>query len=147
MIKKFGFIWICFVVVLASTFWNPPIVNAQSYYQIEQTTATLNSGVAFTSSAFETRGLETIGVNVTASHDSAAGGVDINFANVSGDCVDFTPTGSNMDYTANTTGWSYTATTKDSYATTIRGNCAWIVYTNGGTNQTSFKLTIYGDIN
>ena len=114
------------------------------YHFFEQTTSILGSGGVYMSSVYDVTNYSTVDVNVTASHDSASNGLKINFVRTEGDCSDFIPGVSNMDYTANGSGWTYTAGVNESYSASVRGNCAWVTYTNSGTNQSSFELTIFG---
>jgi len=128
---------------LLSTVW----AQAEPYYQsFEQTTANLGLSGEYESTVFDVTNYKTVDVNVSADQDSATDGLKINFVRVLGNCSSFTPSASNMDYTANGSGWSYTASSKDSYSGSVRGNCAWVTYTNGTTAQTSFELTIFGTI-
>ena len=117
------------------------------YHSFEETTANLGVSGVYESAVFDVTNYETVDVNVSADQNSAAEGLKINFVSTSGDCSTFTPSSSNMDYTANGSGWSYTAGSKDSYSASVRGNCAWVSYTNGITAQTSFKLTVFGTQN
>lgn len=116
------------------------------YHSLEQTATNLGISGVYTSSVYDVTTYKTLDVNVTADQDSASNGLKINFVRVIGDCSSFTPGASNMDYTANSTGWSYSASTKDSYSASVRGNCAWVTYTNGVTGQGSFELTIFGTL-
>lgn len=116
-----------------------------SYQQLDQTTANLGISGVYTSPVFASHTFESINVNVTSDQDSASEGLKINYVSTTGDCSTFTPTSSNMDYTANNSGWSYTASVKNSYESSVRGNCAWVTYTNGGVAQTSFRMTIFGN--
>jgi len=133
-----GLILLC--VLSVSSFAEP------YHHQLEQTTTNLGIAGEYTSTVFEISRFETINVNATSNVDSATSGLKINYVNVFGDCSDFTPASSNMDYTANGSGWTYTASGKESYESSVRGNCAWVTYTNGSTGQTSFKLTIFGNL-
>lgn len=136
------------LVLIAAVFMLVAIrAQAEPYYHMfEQTTANLGVSGVYESGVFDVTNYKTVDVNVSSDQDSATDGLKINFVKVNGDCSSFTPTTSNMDYTANGSGWSYTASTKDSYSASVRGNCAWVTYTNGTTAQTSFKLTIFSTL-
>lgn len=138
--RKLAYMFALFLL-LSGFVWGEPY-----YHSIEQTTTNLIADAVYTSTVHDVTTYETLNVNVTADQNSATNGLKINFARVIGDCSGFTPTGSNMDYTANGVGWSYTASTKDSYSASVRGNCAWVTYTNGSTGQSSFELTIFGTL-
>ena len=121
------------------------ITSADSYYhQQEQSSTNLGAGAVYTSSVYAVDLYESMNVNVESDVDSATDGLKINFFYTDGDCSDFTPTSSNMDYTANGSGWTYSASSKQSFQASVRGNCAWVTYTNGASPQTTFKLTIFG---
>lgn len=139
--KKIFVFLIAVLVLGAFGPWNVKAQTHRHYYQIEQTTTALSAAGTYTSSVYNVAAFKTVDINVTADQDSAANGVDINFANdTDGSCPSSPPT---ADYVANGGGWSYTASSKDSYSASVRGNCAWVVYTNGGSNQGSFELTVF----
>lgn len=116
------------------------------YYSLEQTSSNLIADAVYTSSVYDVTTFETLNVNLESDQNSATNGLKINFVRVQGDCSSFTPTSSNMDYTGNGLGWTYTASDKRSYSVDVRGNCAWVTYTNGSTIQTNFNLTIFGTL-
>lgn len=124
----------------------PYAIADANYSEIASTTNNLGNAGVYTSPVFATHTLQAVNVNITADQNSASNGLKINYINTSEDCSSFTPTSANMDYTANGSGWTYTASTKDSYESAVRGNCAWVTYTNGGSAQSSFKLTIFGNL-
>ena len=133
------------VIVAVSLLLLTVYAQAKAYYHsFEETTTNLGVSEEYESGVIDVTNYETVDVNVTSDQDSATDGLKINFVSVDGDCSSFTPTSSNMDYTANGSGWSYTASSKDSYSASVRGNCAWVTFTNGSTLQSSFKLTIFG---
>jgi hypothetical protein len=90
------------------------------------TSPLLANGV-FTGTAFNVTGYVAINVNVRSDVASATGGVR----------VEFSPDGTNWDHSHSTT---YTGTTGVGYIFNVEYKFARVVYTNGGTPQTFFRL-------
>lgn len=115
--------------------------KAEPVYQgVEQTTATLGVSGVYTSPTFAVWDYETVGVVATSDVSSSTDGLKMQFSN-NEDCETVPP--SSWDYTANTNGWTYTTGTTQAYAASVMGKCARVTYTNGGTAQSSFKLSIF----
>jgi hypothetical protein len=90
------------------------------------TSPLLANGV-FTGTAFNVTGYVAINVNVRSDVASATGGVR----------VEFSPDGTNWDHSHSTT---YTAATGVGYIFNVEYKFARVVYTNGATPQTFFRL-------
>jgi hypothetical protein len=90
-------------------------------------TTPLAANGVFTGTAFEVTGFASINVNVYSNVDSATGGVK----------VEFSPDGTNWDHSHST---SYTAGTGKGYIFNAEYRYARVVYTNGATLQTNFRL-------
>ena len=91
------------------------------------TTATLTSGSVFTGTSFDTLNYPTAVIIVKASHASATDGLSFQWS----------PDGTNWDVQSNS---SVAADEGRGFHVSHRGRYFRIVYTNGGTNQTSFRL-------
>ena len=90
-------------------------------------TTPLIANAVFTGSAFNVTGYVAINVNVKSDVPSAIGGIK----------VEFSPDGINWDHSHSTT---YTAATGVGYIFNVEFKFARIVYTNGATPQTIFRL-------
>jgi hypothetical protein len=113
--------------------------NAQSVYVanaapsgnitsvLNSSIATLTAGSTFTGTAEDASNFSEIRVSVTASHVSATDGLSIQQS----------PDGTNWDI-ADT--YTIPATTGKTFAVPRQARWFRVVYTNGGTNQTSFRL-------
>lgn len=91
--------------------------------------STLGSGIAFTGIAFDAKGYAAYSVLVKSNVDSAASGVAVQFSDTSS----FTDTRAEDTYT-------YTSSSGVRFAGAIKARYIRIVYTNGGTGQSSFFL-------
>jgi hypothetical protein len=110
------------------------------YYSLEQTTANLGISGVYTSSTYEVGNYSLIGVAVSSDVSSATDGLKIRFSN-NADCDTVAP--STWDYIGNGSGWTYTTGTTQGYVASVVGKCVQVVYTNGGTAQSAFKLSIF----
>ncbi len=92
------------------------------------TTSTLNSGIAFTGTGDDCLGFTSVTVQLDASHDSAADGMTFQFSIDDSNWDDVYP----FTYTA--------ADGARRFQFPITGRYFRVVYTNGGTNQTHFRV-------
>lgn len=90
-------------------------------------TTPLAANGVFTGAAFNVTGYVAINVNVKSDAPSATGGIK----------VEFSPDGTNWDHAHSTT---YTAATGVGYIFNVEYKFARVVYTNGATPQTYFRL-------
>ena len=90
-------------------------------------TTPLAANGVFTGAAFNVTGYVAINVNVKSDVPSATGGIK----------VEFSPDGTNWDHSHSTT---YTAATGVGYIFNVEYKFARVVYTNGATPQTYFRL-------
>lgn len=92
------------------------------------TTTPLLAGATFTGTAVDLKDYVTVNVVIKASHASATDGF----------CIDFSSDGTNWDITECHT---VPAATGEAHLSRAKGRYCRIRYTNGGTNQTYFRLT------
>lgn len=113
-------------VVLASDFVNS---QASVVSTNNSSTATLNSGVAFTGTSDNVQDYASIEVNVFADQASASDGLSIQQSS----------NGTNWDITDT---YTVPASTGKTYSLAPAARFLRIVYTNGGTNQGAFRLQV-----
>lgn len=94
---------------------------------VNSSTATLTANSTFTGTSEEVLDVSTIIVNVKASHASATDGL----------VIEFSPDGTNWD---NSDKYTIPAATGKTFTAQPAGRYMRVRYTNGGTNQTYFRL-------
>ena len=94
---------------------------------VNSSTATLTANSTFTGTSEEVLDVSMIIVNVKASHASATDGL----------AIDFSPDGTNWD---NSDKYTIPAATGKTFTAQPAGKYMRVRYTNGGTNQTYFRL-------
>jgi len=98
---------------------------------VNSSTATLTSGSAFTGTSEDVSGYGSITINVFADQSSAAGGLSLQFSS----------DGTHWDVSM---GLTVTLNVGASYTVAPEAQFFRVVYTNGGTNQGTFRLqTVY----
>lgn len=121
------------MAVAVFTYAGTPVTQEKAILAYTQTA--LGSDASYTGSWIYVGDYGRITLMVISNQDSAANGVKIQQTgdagcNVSG----ATP---NADYVSS---YSYTASTGAAYSVEVVGRCARIVYTNGSSGQTTFRL-------
>lgn len=129
------------LLLLLCSFGVYPSANAEdAYYQQSYSTTVLGSAGVYSSGVFSTRSYKSVGVVVLSNVSSAANGLKIIFYK-GPNCETGSPT---AIYTANGTGWTYTSASDPLwYVSSVYGECAQVTYTNGGTLQGSFSITVF----
>jgi hypothetical protein len=106
-------------------------IGASLVSTVNSTTATLGIGAAFTGTAEDVSSYKSVGINVIASHASAANGLSLEFSS----------NGTNWDTKR---VFTIPADTGKFFNMPVEAKYFRVVYTNGATGQTAFRLqTIY----